>query len=55
MEKEEGALLEENGLRGEAERPLGEATGRVLEVVGEVKLLLSWLAIGEAVAILLLW
>ncbi len=51
MEKGEGALLEENGLSGEPERPLGR---RALEVDGEVKLLLSWLAIGETVAILLL-
>lgn len=50
--EEEDGLLEGKGLRGEAERPLGEYLEVV--VVVEVKLLFSWLAIGEAVAILLL-
>jgi hypothetical protein len=43
----EWSLLEGKTLRGEAERPLGETKALV---IGEVKLDLSWLAIGEAVA-----
>lgn len=46
MVKEED-LLEGKSLSGEAERPLG--TSKALET-GEVKLDLSWLAIGEALA-----
>lgn len=38
-------------MRGEPERPLGETKALV---IGEVKLDLSWLAIGEAVAMALL-
>lgn len=46
MVKEEG-LLEGKSLSGEAERPFGETKALV---IGEVKLDLSWLAIGDAVA-----
>lgn len=52
MVKEE-SLLEGKRLRGEAERPLGETKAAL--VSGEVKLDLSWLAIGEAEAMTLLW
>ncbi|RXH82573.1 hypothetical protein DVH24_036914 [Malus domestica] len=52
MEKEE-SLLEGKSLSGEAERPLGESKAGLV-VIGEVKLDLSWLAIGEAEAITLL-
>lgn len=52
MVKEE-SLLEGKRLRGEAERPLGETKAGL--VIGEVKLDLSWLAIGEAEAMTLLW
>lgn len=47
----EWSLLEGKTLRGEPERPLGETKALV---IGEVKLDLSWLAIGEAVAMALL-
>lgn len=40
-------LLEGKSLSGEAERPLGDTKDLV---TGEVKLDLSWLAIGDAVA-----
>lgn len=40
-------LLEGKSLSGEAERPLGDTKALVIE---EVKLDLSWLAIGDAVA-----
>lgn len=47
----EDRLLEGKSLSGEAERPLGESKALVTE---EVKLDLSWLAIGDAVAMALL-
>ena len=47
----EDRLLEGKSLSGEAERPLGESKALV---TGEVKLDLSWLAIGDAVAMALL-
>ena len=47
----EWSLLEGKTLRGEPERPFGETKALV---IGEVKLDLSWLAIGEAVAMALL-
>ena len=47
----ECSLLEGKTLRGEPERPFGETKALV---IGEVKLDLSWLAIGEAVAMALL-
>jgi hypothetical protein len=48
----EWRLPEGKTLRGEAERPLGEAKALV---IGEVKLDFSWLAIGEAAAMALLY
>ncbi|CAN6724645.1 unnamed protein product [Malus baccata var. baccata] len=52
MGKEE-SLLEGKSQNGEVERPLGESKAGLV-VIGEVKLDLSWLAIGEAEAITLL-